>query len=158
MGQTRETINYSYNDSNVVAAKLIAECAKEAGVERLIHFSALGASENSPSDFFKTKFQGEKAVMKAFPDATILRPAPVFGPEDRLLLRYASIIHYSDSIPLLQRAQRLQPVWVGDVSAAVMASVLDHNTKGQMYELGGPDIMTDHSIAGLVCQALSEGV
>ena len=93
-------------------------------------------------------------VLEAFPNATILRPAPIYGAEDKLLLRYAAIIHHSDKIPLLTRAQRFQPVWVGDVAGAVASAVVDSNTKGKIYELGGPLTITDYSLAGVMCEAM----
>jgi len=159
VGQRRETINYSYDDVHNKAARMIAECAREAGVERLIHFSSLGADPNSASDFFRSKGQGEQSVLTAFPDATIMRPAPVFGPEDSLLLRYAALIHHDTSLPFLQgHLQKMQPVSVGDVAAAVVTSILEPSTKGRVVELAGPDTLTDLQVAHRVVQILQEDV
>ena len=105
---------------------------------------------------FRSKALGEKLVMDAFPNATIFRPAPIFGAEDRLLLRFAALIQHSNSIPLLERAQRMQPVYVDDVAAAIAASIADPATKGKIYELGGPTVLTDHSLAATMCEAMHD--
>ena len=154
LGMYRETINYSYHDINAKAAQLIAECAQAAGVERLVHVSALGADENSSSSLYKSKAIGEKLVLDAFPNATIVRPSPIFGPEDRLLMRFAALIHYSNEVPLLTRDRMYQPVWVGDVAAAIAAAIVNPDTKGKIYELGGPEVYTDYLIAGMMCEAM----
>lgn len=75
---------------HITGATNVAEAARDAGVERLIHVSALGADKNSTSRFLKSKAEGEKAVLNAFPTATIVRPSHVFGYEDRFLNRFAS--------------------------------------------------------------------
>lgn len=77
--------NYKYEDVNVTAAQSIASIATETGVSRLIHVSHLNASPNSPSEFYRSKYHGERVVRDAFPEATIVRPGPLFGSEDWLL-------------------------------------------------------------------------
>jgi NADH dehydrogenase (ubiquinone) 1 alpha subcomplex subunit 9 len=157
MGSRRETLNHSYNDVHALAAKRVAECARAAGAERLIHFSALGASEDSPSAFFRSKAAGEKAVLEAFPNATIVRPGPVFGPEDWLLQRMAGLIHHDSVVPFLEdNDQKMQPVWVNDVAAGVMNIILNDSTKGRIVEMAGPEVLTDVQIALRVHQVLQE--
>lgn len=92
IGRHYETRNFSYDDVHVKGARAIARACKEAGVERLIHFSALNADKEpekfihlKPIDFFPSKFRGEQAVFEEFPDATIVRPATVFGWFDKFL-------------------------------------------------------------------------
>lgn len=92
VGRDWETKNFKFKDVHVDGAALIAKCAKKSGVQRLIHVSALNCSEHPTpivqrggSKFLKSKFEGEQAVLKEFPEATIFRPADVYGQEDRFL-------------------------------------------------------------------------
>lgn len=93
-----ETKNFKYDDVHVKGARAIARAAKKAGVERLIHFSALNATEYPEplilpkgSGFLASKYWGEKAVLEEFPEATIFRPADIYGQEDRFL-RYIAVL------------------------------------------------------------------
>lgn len=92
IGRDFETKNYKFDDVHVKGARAIARAAKKAGVERFIHFSALNASENPTplllkggSKFLQSKYFGEQAVLEEFPEATIFRPADIYGQEDRFL-------------------------------------------------------------------------
>ncbi len=119
-------------------AEAIAAASAQAGVERLVHISALGASPSSPSTYARTKALGEERVRRAFADATILRPSVVFGPEDRFFNRFAAMSQISPVIPVVGAKTRFQPVYVGDVADAVMAGFEREDTAGGLYELGGP--------------------
>ena len=77
--------NFDFNSVNVDGAERIAQVSALAGVPRLVHISHLNASPDSSSQFYSTKYRGEKAVQNAFPQATIVRPGPMYGHEDRLL-------------------------------------------------------------------------
>lgn len=121
----------------------IAKAAAEAGVKRLILGSAIGADPKSESIYARTKGLGEKAVLRAFPEATILRPSIVIGPEDGFFNRFAAMARLSPVLPLIGGGKtRFQPVYVGDVADAAMAALHDAKTKGQTYELGGPSVYT----------------
>lgn len=85
VGRWWETKNFSFEDINVTAAERIAKICDEAGVARLIHVSHLNAAPDAPSKFLRTKWEGEQRVRAAFPGATIVRPGPMFGFEDRFL-------------------------------------------------------------------------
>ncbi|MCR9257868.1 MAG: complex I NDUFA9 subunit family protein [Alphaproteobacteria bacterium] len=133
--------------------KLIAEEAAKAGATRLVQVSAIGASATSPSDYARSKAAGEKAVLEAFPDATILRPSVVFGPEDGFFNRFASIARMSPVLPLFGGGTtKFQPVYVGDVADAVMKGLTDPETRGKTYELGGPRVYTFKELMEIVCK------
>lgn len=89
-------------DINQKIAENIATAAKKVGVKRLIHVSALGAKEDSPSEFARTKWRGEQAVREAFPEATILRPSTLFGYEDNLLVKWAGVLKFWPFVPLIE--------------------------------------------------------
>jgi NADH dehydrogenase len=121
----------------------LARLAREAGVERLVHISALGADPRSPSAYARSKAAGEQAVMDAFPTATILRPSIVFGPEDDFFNRFASLAVMSPIVPLIGGGEtRFQPVYVGDVASAAIRVLDDPASAGRTYELGGPTVYT----------------
>ena len=71
-------------------AELIAKVAADVGVPRLFHISHLNASVESPSKFYQSKAKGEEKVRAAYPEATIVRPAAMYGYEDRFLNNMAS--------------------------------------------------------------------
>ncbi len=132
----------------------LARLAREAGVQRFVHVSAIGADPRSPSAYARTKAAGEEAVRDAFPTATILRPSIVFGPEDQFFNRLAALAMISPVIPLIGGGEtRFQPVYVGDVADAVVRVIDDPATAGRTYELGGPKV---YSLRALVELLLAE--
>jgi uncharacterized protein YbjT (DUF2867 family) len=121
----------------------LARLAREAGIERLIHLSAIGADPRSTSAYARSKAAGEQAVKDAFPTATILRPSVVFGPEDDFFNRFAALAVMSPVLPLIGGGEtRFQPVYVGDVADAVIRALDDPAAAGRTYELGGPKVYT----------------
>jgi len=129
----------------------LARLAREAGVERFVHISAIGADPRSASAYARTKAAGEGAVRDAFPTATILRPSIVFGPEDHFFNRFAALATISPALPLIGGGEtRFQPVYVGDVADAVVRCIDDPTTAGRTYELGGPKIYTFRALIELL--------
>ncbi|MEH2612594.1 complex I NDUFA9 subunit family protein [Bradyrhizobium sp. AZCC 1693] len=127
-------------------AETIAKTAGATGA-RMVQISAIGADENSPSAYGRTKAAGEKAVLAAVPSATILRPSLVFGPDDQFTNRFAALARMSPFLPLIGGGEtRLQPVYVGDVAAAVADAVDGKAKAGATYELGGPEVLTMREI------------
>jgi NADH dehydrogenase len=116
----------------------VARLAGAAGAKRLVHMSAIGADPASPSRYGASKAAGEQAVRAAFPAATILRPSLVFGPEDHLFNRFATMAQLLWVMPVVCGATRLQPVYVGDVADAVLAGLTRPDAVGAVYELAGP--------------------
>jgi uncharacterized protein YbjT (DUF2867 family) len=130
----------------------LARLAREAGVERFVHVSAIGADPRASSLYARTKAAGEEAVRDAFPTATILRPSVVFGPEDQFFNRLAATAMISPVIPLIGGGgTRLQPVYVGDVADAVVRCLDDGaNSAGRIYELGGPRVYSLRALTELL--------
>lgn len=147
--------------AHVEGARNIAQAAAEAGVDALVHVSAIGADSTSPSTYGRTKGEGEAAVRAAFPKATILRPSIIFGQDDQFTNRFAQLIVTGSTMPVLRAvpvirgATKFQPVHVGDVARAIALAV-DEPARfgGQVYELGGPDVASlaeiNHWIAGQI--------
>lgn len=122
-------------------AAALAAAAKTAGVRRLIHLSAIGADLESDSGYQRSKAVGEQAVRAAFPDAVILRPSIVFGPEDDFFNRFGALALMAPALPLIGGGHtRFQPVYVGDVADAIVKGLDDGAMAGRTYELGGPRV------------------
>lgn len=136
-------------------ARRVAAAAKEAGAERLVQVSALGADARSSSAYARSKAAGEQAAMAAFPGVTIVRPGIVFGPEDEFFNRFASMARVLPALPLIGGGRtRFQPVFVGDVADAVMAILEKPETRGRTYELGGPRVYTFRELMVLLLREI----
>ena len=123
-------------------ARTIATAAAEGGANRMVQVSAIGADPESASRYGRSKGEGELAVLDAFPTASIARPSIVFGREDDFINRFATIIGLSPIVPVVAPVARFQPVFAGDVGRAVAALALTDGHQGQIYELGGPEVLT----------------
>jgi uncharacterized protein YbjT (DUF2867 family) len=129
----------------------LANLAREAGIRRFVHLSAIGAEPRSASAYARSKAAGERAVHDAFPTATILRPSVVFGPEDQLFNRFAAMATISPILPLIGGGEtRFQPVYVGDVADAAIGCLDDAATSGRTFELGGPRVYTFRALVELL--------
>ena len=120
-------------------AARIARLAAAEGVARVVHISAIGADVEGESLYAQSKGKGEAAVLGSCPDAVILRPSVIFGPEDQFFNRFASMARMSPVLPLVGANTKFQPVYVDDVAAAVVKGVLGE-VSGGIYEVGGPDV------------------
>lgn len=128
-------------------AETLAQLAKAARAERLIHVSALGDDKPSGARYARSKLTGESAALQAFPDATILRPSVVFGPEDNFYNQFARLAVFSPALPLIGGGHtRFQPVYVDDVAKAIEACLVRTDARGHIYELGGPRTYTFREI------------
>src|SRR6187397_1375529 len=131
-------------------AGAVAKAAAAAGA-RMVHVSAIGSGEDSPARYGRSKAAGEKAVLAAVPEATILRPSVIFGPEDQFTNRFAGLATISPLLPLIGGGvTRLQPVYVGDVATAVADAVDGKTRPGATYELGGPEVLTMREIMEII--------
>ena len=123
--------------------KIVAAC-KTTGVRRLVHMSALNADPKGPSEYLRSKGDGEAVVMaaKGDLDITVFRPSVIFGLGDSFLSMFASILKKVPFFPLGFGHARFQPVWAADVADAFVDSLNDVATYGQVYELVGPKTYT----------------
>lgn len=127
---------------HVDGARDVAEAARKAGASALVHISAIGARPESASNYGRTKGEGELAVRKAFPKATIVRPSLVFGPEDNLTNRFASMARFP-VLPVIVAGRKFQPVYVRDIAKAIAKAALEPGKHaGKTYEIGGPQVLS----------------
>ncbi len=123
-------------------ARAVADAARAAGA-RLTHISAIGADANSESSYARSKGRAEATIVSTLPDAVILRPSIVFGPEDSFFNKFASMARTFPALPLIGGGKtKFQPVYVEDVAEAVARSVDGTIASGKIYELGGGEVMT----------------
>jgi NADH dehydrogenase len=142
VGVLYQSGNQRFESLHVEAAERIARAARELGVKRLLHVSALGIA-GSGARYARTKALGEERVRAEFPDATIFRPSTVFGPEDDFFNKFGWLARLSPALPLIGGGKtKFQPVFVGDVARAAVKVLGDSATASKTYELGGPEIMT----------------
>jgi uncharacterized protein YbjT (DUF2867 family) len=133
----------TFDAVQAAGARAVAKAAREAGATRMIHVSAIGADRKSPAAYARSKAEGEASTLEEFPDAIILRPSIVFGPEDQFFNRFASLARMSPLLPLIGGGKtRFQPVFVGDLAAAIAAVAEGKGRTGQVYEIGGPEVQT----------------
>ena len=147
-------------------AENIAKAATDAGVRKVVHVSALGASEESQSLYARSKATGENAVRAAFEAAVVLRPSVVFGPQDDFFNRFAEMACVAPALPVFgcpfpairngtldffgDGGTKFQPIYAGDLADAVVEGLESDNAAGKTYELGGPDIFSFKEILDLI--------
>lgn len=128
----------------------IAQAAKDAGVPRLIHISALTAASDAPSLYLRSKAAGEAALRDAYPQATIFQPSVIFGRGDSFLTLFARLLALTPVVPLACAEARFQPVWVEDVVSAIIRSLEHPESQGQTYPLCGPRVYTLRELVSYV--------
>jgi uncharacterized protein YbjT (DUF2867 family) len=137
----------------------IAAAAKEAGVQKFIHVSAIGADANSPVAYARTKGEGEAAVLSAFPTATIVRPSILFGDDDNFLMMFGKLISQFPALPVFGPQARLQPLFVDDAAEAIGNGLGMTEAQGHTYEIAGPEVVTmleiNQRIAAAQCRKRS---
>tara|TARA_E500000075_G_scaffold121563_1_gene122299 strand:- start:736 stop:1683 length:948 start_codon:yes stop_codon:yes gene_type:complete len=134
-------------------ARAVAKAARDAGATQFIQLSAIGADADSDADYARTKAEGEQAVLEQYPDAVILRPSIVVGPEDQFFNRFAAMARLSPVLPVVSAQTRFQPVFVGDVAKAVKLAVDDADLSG-VYELGGPSVYSFEELMRLMLKVI----
>lgn len=143
IGRDYPTKNFDLSDVHVEGTERIAEAVAKYDIDRYVHVSSHSAQLDSPSEFYRTKAQGEQVARSIYPETTIVRPAPMFGFEDRLLHRLASP---SNVITSNWMQERFRPVHAIDVGMALETMLHDDTTAAETFELYGP---TEYTMAEL---------
>ncbi|HEY7899846.1 MAG TPA: complex I NDUFA9 subunit family protein [Caulobacteraceae bacterium] len=153
VGVLYESGRQSFAAIHVDGAGAVASAARAAGVRALVQISAIGADPNSASAYGRSKAEGEARTHAGFPAATIVRPSVVFGPEDAFFNRFANLAMRAPVLPLIGGGEtRLQPVFVGDVAAGVVAALEQSAATGATYELGGPTVYSFTQLMRIVLE------
>jgi len=158
VGASKETLRWSFTDINTTFPAVLAQVCADVGVERFVHVSALGAYVDAPSAFSRSKALGEEAVREAFPGATILRPATMFGDEDKFLNRVAKISQLLPFYPMStdDLTTKQQPVYMDDVASAVYIAANSPKFAGKTYDLAGPKVYTNKYLVDYVFDMIKE--
>ena len=122
--------------------RTLAGAMRQAGVTRLVHVSALGVGRGAPSNYLRSKTEGEAALQAAGLALTLWRPSVIFGAEDRFMNTFARLQAVAPFVPLAGAGAQFQPVWVEDVAEALCQSLERPGTVGQTYEATGPQVFT----------------
>ncbi|MEO1019133.1 MAG: complex I NDUFA9 subunit family protein, partial [Pseudomonadota bacterium] len=136
----------SFEGAQRDGATNVAKACAAAGIDRLVHMSAIGADPDAKAEYARTKGDAELAVRDIVPTATILRPSIVFGPEDDFFNRFAALSSHPVStiapfLPAIGGGEtKVQPVYAGNVAEAIARAVSDLSAAGKTYELGGPSV------------------
>lgn len=143
-----------FNTIHTEGAINVARAAQAHGA-RLVHVSAIGADENSTSIYARSKAAAERLIREIVPEATIMRPSIMFGPEDNFFNLFASLARMSPVLPLVGGGHtKFQPVFVGDVAQAIACAVDGEARAGATYELGGPEIRTFREILEYILKTI----
>jgi NADH dehydrogenase len=150
VGILAESGNQRFDALQAQGAGRVARSAAAAGACAFVQISAIGADPNSRIAYARSKGQGELAVLAAFPDAVILRPSLVAGPEDQFFNRFAGMARLSPALPAICGNSLFQPVFVRDVADAVVAALQSAGAHGRILELGGPDVLSFTAILQMI--------
>ncbi len=143
-----------FNAVQDFGARAVAEAARARGAT-LTHISAIGADANSASDYARSKGRGEDGIRQVLPEAVILRPSIIFGPEDGFFNKFASMSRFAPALPLVGGGHtKFQPVYVTDVAEAVARAVDGQAAKGTTYELGGPEVLSFRQCLELMLEVI----
>ncbi len=145
--------NNSFQRAHVELTQQLVTACGNAGTRRLVQLSALKADPGGASGFLRTKGKADEIVRQSGLDWTILQPSVVFGPQDKLINRLASLLIRLPVIPLPRANARLAPVFVGDVAEATLRVVRGRSSIGKTYELCGPRVFSLREIVQLATQA-----
>eukprot|EP01133_Synstelium_polycarpum_P015089 gene15089-17863_t len=148
-----ETRNFTYGDVNIDAATRIAKLSKNMNIEKYVHVSALGVSEDSKSEWARTKAIGEKAVKEIIPSCTVVRPSLMFGDEDRFINKWARTAEFFPFIPRFNDDFKVQPLNAIDFATAITHILEQKTTAGKTYELGGDEIFTNKQFMDMIVEA-----
>jgi NADH dehydrogenase len=137
---------------HVELPQTIVNACRAAGVKRVLHMSALGASREAPSEYLRSKAVGEEAVLAATDlEATVFRPSVVFGAEDRFLNLFAQLTRFLPALALASPKAQFQPVYVGDVARVMVTALGETASFAKRYDLCGPHPCTLRQLVEYVC-------
>ena len=132
----------AFEKVHVALPRKLAQACAATGVRRVVHVSALGVGPGAPSNYLRSKTEGEAVLQAAGLDLTILRPSVIFGADDRFLNLFAQLQAVAPVFPLAGAGARFQPVWVQDVAHGIVATLQQKTSIEQVIECAGPRVCT----------------
>ncbi len=158
VGILHESKNSTFESIHHELPNRIAKTCSQLGIKRLLHMSALQANSKAPSQYLRSKAQGEAALSayKQSMNITIFRPSVIFGRDDQFLNLFANLIKYLPVIFLAKPNAKFQPIWVEDVASIFVNSLQNDDAYGKSYDLAGPDVYTLQALIEKVMHALDK--
>ncbi|MDQ3439231.1 MAG: NAD(P)H-binding protein [Planctomycetota bacterium] len=161
----RSSKGITFERMHFQGTRRVVDAAKRNGLKRYVHMSALGTRPNAISDYHRTKYQAEEYVRGSGLDWTIFRPSFIHGPRGEFMQMEAKwarrkappflFMPYFGAGALGRGgAGQLQPVYVGDVARALVDALEKPNTIGEIYPIGGPDVVTWPQMHHIVSEAI----
>ena len=152
VGILHESKRDSFDNIHAKRLKNIANAASAAGVKRFIHVGALGSLKNAPSKYLQSKAKGEHFIRQECIKCTwtILKPSIIFGPKDKFINLFYTMVKYLPVILLISPNAKFQPIYVNDVVEIIIKSFYDKKTFNKSYDLGGPKIYSFFEIIKLI--------
>jgi len=141
IGILYETRKQKFYNIHTNIPESIAKICADFNVKKFIHVSAIGANENSKSLYQKSKYLGEVKALKNFKNTIIIRPSVVCGTEDNFTNLFSKL-SILPVIPVVGINYKFQPILVNDVADAIVQAIEKKNNEGQIYEIGGPKIIS----------------
>ena len=156
VGILHETRRQTFQACHAELPRKVVQACHSAGVRQLLHMSALGAADNAPSAYLRSKAAGEAAVRQGagILPFTIFRPSVVFGEGDAFLNTFAGLVRLFPVVPLAGAGARFQPIWVDDVARCFVGALGNARAFGQTFELAGPKVYTLRELVELVARTL----
>jgi NADH dehydrogenase len=147
--------NETFQSVHVAAAERMAREARQAGVQQLTHVSGIGSDPHSPSKYIRARGEGELAVKSVFPEATLIRPAVMFGPDDAFVGPIARLLKRLPVYPMFGPGlTRLQPAFVEDVAQAIAIASQRADARGRTFECAGPRVYTYDQLLRAIAAAM----
>ena len=136
---------------NVLAA------ARNAGLQRHLQMSALGARRDATTGYFTSKFKAEEEVRGSGLDFTIFRPSIIYGPKDDFVNKLAGLLRVLPAVPVIgDGTYQLQPISADDVARCFVEALDKPETVGKSFELCGPDRLSYNELLDTIARVIGK--
>lgn len=161
VGIIRETPSKAetFEKINFEGACNVINAAKDAGVEKFVLVSALGARENAVARYHQTKYRAEEYLKKSGLKYTIIRPSFIYGPHDKSINTFVDMVRSLPLVPVLGDGKyKLQPVSLQNISEAIVNALAPQKYVNKIYEAGGPEQMEFNTVLDHIGEVLGKSV
>ena len=150
-----ETRKQKFRDIHTKIPEAISKACAESDVKKFIHISAIGANENSKSEYQKSKYEGEIKALNNFKNTIVIRPSVVCGTEDNFTNLFSKL-SFLPIIPIVGINYKFQPILVSDVVDAITQVIEKKNNEGKIYEIGGPKVISFGDMVKSIIKTLNK--
>ncbi|WP_188067257.1 complex I NDUFA9 subunit family protein [Brevibacillus brevis] len=146
----------SFSRIHVEGTKNVLDAAKQAGIKRIVHMSALGARKNATSAYHQTKYEAEQLVQTSGIPYVIFRPSVIFGPGDEFVNMLADLVRLPVTPVIGDGSYPLQPVARKTVADVFVQALCRPESTNQTYETGGPERLSYGQILDTIGEAIGK--